>query len=282
MQPNVGCITAIGNQHVALFGGQAALLKAKWELAESLPASGTLVLNGEDARLRKQSVQYPGQIVWYSTSEEADVQLSEVTYTPRSFTATLHLAERQKPITVPLAGSGAVSSVAAAAALAHALNVSLDDTAAALATLSPMPRTMEIRQGAHGSTIIDDSYSANEHGVLAALQHLEIFPEQHKIVVLAPLIELGSESSAVHQRIGQALSDVSAHIFVTGTSYRQELSSARDDIKFVPNAHELVREIQGAINPGTVVLLEGRVPVILRKSLLSTSDATPHSHITLS
>ena len=51
VQPKIGVLTAIGEQHLESFGSLDAIIDTKFELIESLPADGLAVVNGDDQRI---------------------------------------------------------------------------------------------------------------------------------------------------------------------------------------------------------------------------------------
>lgn len=55
VQPKIGVVTAITNQHAALFGSLKNLAAAKWELIEALPSDGIAVLNADDENVAKKA-----------------------------------------------------------------------------------------------------------------------------------------------------------------------------------------------------------------------------------
>ena len=63
-----------------------------------------------------------------------------------------------------------------------------------------------------------DLYSANEHGVLGAIKHLNHYKGQ-KVFVGMPLKELGDTSETVHRRIFTALKKQKTKVFWIGTDY---------------------------------------------------------------
>lgn len=128
-------------------------------------------------------------------------------------------------ITIPLAGAAALSNVIAAITAAHALGVPNEEIVTHVQQLKPYPRTMEIIGGKNNSTIIDDSYSANEQGVINAIEHLASFNQPDKRIIIVPLIELGPAARPAHLKIGRALAKSNAKIYVWGTAYKNELSN---------------------------------------------------------
>jgi len=308
-KPNIGLITAIGNQHLATFGSAANILKTKWELIEALPKNGIAVLNADDEALQRvvrrhgssqqrkstEGTNFRGvgvggeprvagrgisdaknvsprgsNILWYSTKQPADVYVDNITINPGDITCRLHIKDQTHQVAIPLAGAGALAGVVAAVAAAHAAGVATSTIVSRLPHLKPYPRTMQVITGASGATIIDDSYSANQQGVLAAIGHLRKFPATDKRIVLTPLIELGEEARAVHQRIGQALAESNATVYVYGTAYHQGLTdAARGNVHTFRSPHQLAAQISQHITSSTVILIEGRVPELVRRKLLT-------------
>ena len=121
---------------------------------------------------------------------------------------------------------------------------------------------------------VDDSYAANEKGVLDALEHFNRFDHEHKIIVMTPLIELGSDSKEVHERLGEELAKANANIFITGTAYREDIlrgftkHSNESALQFIPRPKQLAEEVSAAIKPNTAILLEGRIPSNVRQTIL--------------
>lgn len=259
-RPNIGVITAIGNQHVDLFGSRENILKAKWELIQGLDRDGVAVLNADDPLLIEKAKDYTGKIIWYG--DEDEVQASQIKIHPRNITCTLRIGPAKQSVKIPLASRGLFNSVLAAVAAAHAIGVKSANIFQRVQTLTAYPRTMEICTGKNGATIIDDSYSANEIGVLNAIEHLNLFPQTDKRIIMVPLIELGKDGTAVHERIGKALAASGAKVFVYGAAYQKELGQRvySDSSKLAAAGNNL--------NETSVILLEGRIPEIVRQGVL--------------
>lgn len=303
-QPRLGLITAIGNQHLATFGSLANIAKAKWELINALPEEGIAVLNADDSILqatggaaerlpgrgalsaqrdcgRRPGKEPPRQdpsllrkpiIIWYSTRRPADVYADNITIKPRSLIGRLHIKDSAYDIEIPLAGRAALSNVVAAVAAAHALGADDSQIISRLKQLKPYPRTMEIIMTKKGSTVIDDSYSANEQSVLAAIDHLQRFSQPDKRVILVPLIELGREARAVHQRLGRALAESGATVYIYGHAYQPELTAgagSHSNVHFIVYPSELIKKATQNLSDNAVILLEGRIPEVVRKSIIA-------------
>lgn len=269
-KPKIGVVTAISNQHLELFGSLGNIAQAKWELIEALPPDGIAVLNKDDQTTQQKATNIGIKTIWYSAHETADVYTSEVSIQPLWIDCMLHLGPWQKKIRLPLASQGLLSSAVAAAAIAYVVKQPAEKIAARLTTLKPFPRTMQVYQGLHGATIIDDSYSANEAGVINAIEHLKKFSQPDKRMVLAPLIELGEQASHVHRRIGATFKNIQVKIIVTGQQYQKEMQAAAGphaDIQFMTDPQKILAQVTTNISNKTAILLEGRIPDLIRQKL---------------
>ncbi|MFH1353891.1 MAG: UDP-N-acetylmuramoyl-tripeptide--D-alanyl-D-alanine ligase [bacterium] len=285
--PHIGIITAIGNQHLATFGSPEKILQTKWELIEALPKDGIAILNADDHQLQKQRVtllgdlqagagktpgvdgetprveEAPASTIYYSTKKPADIYVENIDVKPLAISCCLHIKDYSSNIDIPLAGEASLGSVAAAVTAAHALGVDPDQIIDRLKHLEPYPKTMETIITKEGSTVIDDSYSANEQGVLAAIHHLRCFTQSDKRIVLVPLIELGNQAKAAHRRIGQALAESGATVYIYGNAYQKELMpnfKNNNKIHIITKPKDLHSRVTKNLTPQTVILLEGRLP----------------------
>lgn len=249
-KPDIGVITAITNQHVALFGSLQNLASAKWELIDALPDDGIAVLNADDDQIAQKAKSFKKKIVWYSLKK------------PNNFLDHILVL-----------GNGQRSSALAAATVAQALGVSEDEIIARLSTLPAIPRTMELKKGMMNSRVIDDSYSASEASVMNAIEYLASLDEKDIRLVLVPIIELGKEASRVHQKIGKNIAPLSARVFIYGDAYREDIKKGLGkhpvaDVVWISNPNMLAEKVSEDITKETTILLEGRVPSIVRKRLL--------------
>lgn len=279
VQPCLGLLTAISNQHVALFGSGENIAAAKWELIEALPIGGVAILNADDPTIVARSREVRQKIVWFSSATPAatasQVFVSAVTISPHQIRATLHLGTAAHTVTIPLVSRAMLGSAIAAAAGAFALGVAPATIFRNIQHLRPYAQTMAYQRNSRGAAVIDDSYSGNEQGVVAAVEHLQTFANMRKIVVVAPLIELGTAGRVVHRRIGAALARSGATVYVTSSLYQEDLTHGGQKITpgfsltVMSDPNELAHVVQEQMTSNTVVLLESRIPRVVRQAVLS-------------
>lgn len=278
IKPSVGAVTAISNQHLSLFGSIENLADAKWELVNSLPKNGVAILNADDPVIAKRSAATNQSIIWYSNQEKKNVWASNVTINNNKINATINIGKHAKDLELNVVGPGALSNILCASAIAYALNVPPQEILSSLTLIKPVDRTMQILRGLANSIVIDDSYSANEQGVISAIDHLELYKNHNKIIVLSPLIELGSEAAPVHVRIGEKLARSKAKVYISGNLYQNQLQQAflgnqEKSIQFINSPAKLSRVLTDQLTDNTVILIEGRIPDTVRQSILNTKSS---------
>ncbi len=280
VRPRIGILTAVGNQHLALFGSRDALARAKGELLAALPADGVGIVNGDDDACVRLARESPARrVLRFGLQSSHDVWASDVRQTPDALTLELHIGAAQAETHLSLVGPLHVPNFLAAAAAAHALGMTVDEIARAAQDIRPLPRTMEPYHAPDGTFIVDDSYSANPDGVIAALETLRKIPAERRIVVLTPLIELGQEAAAEHRRIGEALARVQPALAVlTDRDFAPELLEgasrldprARRWLVVEPRVHAAAERVRALRGREACLLLEGRIPETLRRNLYSS------------
>lgn len=278
VRPRIGILTAIGEQHLALFGSTQRLAQAKGELLDALPPEGTAIVNGDDPLCLTRLVQTPAQRrIRFGLGAENEVRADSLFIERTELRFQLHLWGATRSVRAPLLGAQQIPSILAAAAGAHALGFSPDDVAAGIARLRPLPRTMEPRSGPHGAFVIDDTYSANPAGVLAALAYLRAVPAQKRVVVMTTMIELGRAAANAHALVGETLAALQpALVILTARDYAADIT--RGALSSAGAAPPIVVEtspvrararVEPFLTPETAVLLEGRIPDTLRSALVT-------------
>lgn len=278
VRPRIGILTAVRNQHLALFGSHEAIAETKAELLRALPADGTAIVNGDDpTSTRLAKGLKVRRVLRYGRGADTDVRVTRTEVRARVLTITVAHNGETADVIVPLLGQQHTGSLLAATAAALVLGLTLQEIAEAAAAITSLPRTMEHRLGPSGSSIVDDTYSANPDGVVAAIEFLRFAGKGTTVAVLANMIELGRDAPGAHRRVGEALARARpALVVLTAQDYADEIirGAVRVDATLPQrmiietDADRAFERVQPLLNEDTVVLLEGRIPETLRRSLL--------------
>lgn len=252
--PSVGIITAVGTQHLELFGSKNALMEAKYELLASLPEKGTAIVNGDDDGARQLGE-------W---AEKRGVQ-TEVVYPSRMVrqirTAKTHIAcqvlleGRWKDVVLPVLGGQALTGIMIAVAGAQVSGMKASDIISALRTVSMPQRTMKMIGAAGSTTLIDDTFNINPESTLAAVSYMKLY-KGDKILVLSPFIELGTEESAAYERIAPVIEKECTHLVLASDSfpaYFRELLAKADN-----GTLSILSEFPAGTRKDSVAVFEGK------------------------
>src|ERR1700691_4809845 len=77
-QPEIGVITNVAPVHLEIFDSIAGIARAKHELIQALPASGTAILNGDDEYVSQFGRDFRGKVVLYGLRATADVRAENI------------------------------------------------------------------------------------------------------------------------------------------------------------------------------------------------------------
>lgn len=271
VHPKVGIITAVTDQHLGLFGSLENIKKTKYELVQALPVDGTAIFNADDAVCRELAVLTKHcKVLTYGLHNPANVTARITSSNKDGIYATVSGIVSDFGIFLPLFGDHQINNALAAITAAISVGISLEKIKERLATVRSVKGTMDIYD-LNGATIINDSYNANTIGVTAAMESLKKINRKNKIVVLAPLLELGDNAGIQHETIGKSIVKIASKVIYTSddfsTSIRKGMESAPE--KFILETHslKLVQLVNTYLNNDSVILLEGRVPRQLREYL---------------
>lgn len=276
VQPKIGIIAGINQQHLALFGSMENLLRAEGgeELIESLPIDGLVIFNGENSHCRKlyRKTKKPKKIYGLKKNLEeisCDVWAENIKTEKRTSSFRVLYREGESAnFRIKLLGKHSILNVLGAVCAAKEVGMSLQDISGACAELAPELGGMVLRQGINSLRIIDSSYSSNPDGVISALEYLKIW-EHKRIIVMPCLIELGKASKEVHQMLGKKIGQVCDLAIITTKDRFKEIKEGAEDTKvlFFENPQKIIKKIKDFCQSGDVILLEGRVPKSLIKQL---------------
>ena len=216
-QPHIGVVTAVAAAHTERVGGLDGVAKAKGELVEALPSSGTAILNADDARVVQMASRTSASVLTYGASATADVAMTSHTVDDAGY-VTMSVASPwgSVDVRVPAPGAHMASNALAALAIAGVCGVSMDDAARGLESAQLSPMRMETHVTVHGATVVADCYNANPASVAAALHTLAKMRAARRVAILGVMAEL-ADTKAEHERIAALAGELGVEVFAVGT-----------------------------------------------------------------
>lgn len=278
LNPKIGIVTGVNEQHMALFGSLKNLLSAEGggELAEALPEDGLLFVNGDNKyclELCKKSdacsISDKNKKIYSLSNETINADIwSESVSVGRDFISFLARNKKGElaDFRANVLGKQNVQNLLAAILVASEMGMSFAEISEAMLSIKEKQAGMTLEIGKHGIDIIDSSYSSNPSGVIADLDYLSIFKNK-KILVMPCIIELGKKSSEIHENIGKKIAEVCDLAIITCKDKFKDIKNGAMEAKMeekniilCDNPQDIYSMITLFCQAGDAVLLEGRVP----------------------
>lgn len=220
VHPDLGIITSVGPQHLESFKTIDNIKKTKFELANSLPESGTAFLNANDENIK--SVGYSRNNITYGV-EAGDYSAFDLSLSQKGTTFKVKAPNGEiGEFTTKLIGKHNVQNITGAIAIAHSLNISMAQLSAPVKKLESVPHRLELSQRGN-ITIIDDAYNSNPNGTKVALSTLAMF-DGIKIIITPGMVELGEKQDEYNFAFGENCSEVCDYIILVGKKQTDSIS----------------------------------------------------------
>ena len=269
-QPEIGVVTNVAPVHLEFFDSIAGIARAKYELVESLPASGTAVLNADDEYVSQFGRGFRGRVISYGTSVSAEVRAENVQSkgTDGSEFDIVTPGGRERAH-LALVGQHNILNALAATSVALARGFKLSEAVAALATLAPADKRGQVLQ-LDNITVINDCYNSNPKALQAMVDALASMKAKRRIVVAGEMLELGPSSEEMHRAAGKHIAEKRIDVLIGVRGLAQAMvggAGAGTRAQFVTTPEEAGAWLARETREGDVVLLKASRGVKLEKAL---------------
>ncbi len=269
LQPKIGLVTGVNEQHLSLFGSMDNLLSAEGgrELLDCLPANGFLAVNGENKYCRDLYSSAKIDKLAYSFDQLKNVIVE---------TSSISFSFENKNFRLNILGKHNMLNLLGAIQVAMKIGMTIDEVLHTVQKIDMKQNSYKLYRGTSGKegiTIIDSTYSANPDGVIADLEYLKLF-QGKKIIVMPCLIELGEAGESVHAKIGKKISEICDLGIVTTKEYCKELRGDSKNILCLDEPALVLEKLRGYYSSDVTVLLEGRLQEGLAEKIKKDAGAS--------
>ena len=270
-QPEIGVVTNVAPVHLEFFDSIAGIARAKYELIESLPASGTAVLNADDEYVSQFGRNFKGKVITYGMTPTANIRAENVqTRGAGGSEFDVVMAGGREHATLPLVGEHNVLNALAAVAVGVARGLTPSAAVAALATLAPPDKRGQVLQLGN-ITVINDCYNSNPKALHAMVDALAAMKAGRRIVVAGEMLELGPAGEAMHRAAGRHIAEKKMDVLIGVRGLAQAMvdgaRQAGAQAEFVATPEEAGEWLARETRDGDVVLLKASRGVKLEKAL---------------
>jgi UDP-N-acetylmuramoyl-tripeptide--D-alanyl-D-alanine ligase len=270
-QPEIGVVTNVAPVHLEFFDSLAGIARAKYELIESLPVSGTAVLNADDEYVSQFGRGFKGKVVQYGLRATADVRAENIRSKGTEGTEfDVVIGTSREHATLPLVGEHNVLNALAAVAVGVERGLKPEEAGATLATLTPADKRGQVLQVGN-ITVINDCYNSNPKALEAMVDALAAMNARRRIVVAGEMLELGPAGEEMHRRAGDHISEKKIDVLIGVRGLAQAMVGAAEQAgaraEFVASSEEAGEWLAREARDGDVILLKASRGVKLERAL---------------
>lgn len=273
VHPEIGIITAVGEQHLETFGSVDNVCRTKFELADALPADGLAVVNDGFEAAKARKVDNVACQRYYAGKEKsiadaADYKVTDVTYSPDGTKFTVEGPEGYRnEFATPLMGECNIANLLGAIAVARKLGVPEGKIAYALSTMPQVEHRLSTKRTPGGLTIIDDAFNSNPQGSSMALDVLALLDIPGRRFIITPgMIELGARQYEANREFGEKIGDCADVAIIVGQYNREAILEGIGDkmkegnVICAPDFATAQRTMTAMAGRGDAVLYENDLP----------------------
>ena len=206
IQPTIAVLTNIGAAHQENFASKEEKCREKTVLFHD---AETIVYNADDELIRRTVAEsaYKGEPLYYSmTDKKAPVFIADVTKGDTSTTVTyVYRQGYEEKYTIPFIDDASVANSITCAVVALKLGLSAGELAGGMLRLEPVAMRMEVKQGRHGCTLINDSYNSDVNSLDIALDFMNRRPDhqgRRRTLILSDIFQSGETAADLYREVG--------------------------------------------------------------------------------
>jgi UDP-N-acetylmuramoyl-tripeptide--D-alanyl-D-alanine ligase len=245
-RPRIGVVTLVGPVHMERAGSMEAIVAAKQELVEALPADGVAILNRDDERVMGMAAHTQARIFTYGLDARADLWADNIhSMGLGGVRFTLYYRDEALSVHVPLLGRHSVHTALRATAVGLVKGLGWQEIVAGLRQLTATQLRLVAVPGPAGSIIIDDTYNSSPDSAMAALNLLEDLDGRH-VAVMGDMLELGHVEEESHRLVGRRVATV-ADLLVTVGRRAQWIAEEALKVGMKPTMVHVTGDVETAV-----------------------------------
>lgn len=267
VNPSIGLVTGIGNQHLLTFESVDNIVATKGELAEYvLKNKGKLFVNVDNELSKKLKQLYPKSITTSISESSGRLCVKNIKTTSKGSAFELIAGDDVQKCETILLGEHNISNILIAATVAFEMGLSLKEIASGVKKLHTVKHRLEIVKSSSTYTIIDDSYNCSVEGSQASLNVLSKFSGT-KFVITPGLVELGGEQFNSNFEFGKNLAKVADYVIIDSVINIEAIKAGLEDSGYdkdriiqVATLSQAVEMLNQLAKKDDVVLFENDLP----------------------
>lgn len=257
-QPDVAAITLIGEAHLENLGSRKNIAKAKMEIVDGLAKEGILFVPADEDLLIDLIAPISQKVQTFGLGQ-GDLQAEIVNETSESTEFEINDAS----FIIPVLGGYNVKNALIAYGIGCYFGLSMEQIKNGLAQVELTKNRTQWLQAKNGAKLLSDVYNANPTAMRLVLESFgRLTLPGRRIAVLADMLELGPDSSAMHASMAEAIVGFYDFVYLYGEQM-QALANRLTELNiphayFIPAQRQaFLEQVQKEIQPTDSVILKG-------------------------
>jgi len=217
--PNYAILTAIGSQHLERFKSLENTTLAKFELIDAVRPENALVnLDNKYISDQIELPDYQGVKTYSFISPAADFFVKSHHLSLTGSNLEVVYQNKTYHFETKLFGTSNLENLVAAIGMAFMLGIDPKTIQKSVLEITPSPHRLQLISLGK-CTLIDNAYSSNEIGFTKIIADLTTLPGK-KALITPGIIELGTHTGVIHEKIGVQAAEIFERIILVGHSER--------------------------------------------------------------
>ncbi len=262
LQPSVGIVTVIGNDHWSAFHSRKGIAIEVGKLIAGLPATGTAVLNADDELVLAMKATCAAKVITYGMSPNAELRAEDIrSVWPDRLALTLVRGSERVKVQTHLCGTHWIPSVLGAIGGGLAMGMTLEECAAGIASVAPFEGRMQPVTMPDGVTFIRDDFKASLWTVDACFEFMRAARAKRKVIVIGELSDTGPRKEGKYEKtaiLAQQIADITIFVGPWASSVLKARKHGREDaLRMFSHVRDAAEYVNSITREGDLVLLKG-------------------------
>lgn len=221
IQPTIAVITNLGAAHQENFSSMEEKCKEKLILFHDAP---TVIYNADDETIRKvvDGSDYKGEkLCWSLKDKQAPMYIDSVKKGETTTTISYIYNNVSKNVvgsfSIPFIDDASIEDAIVTALVALRLGVDADKLSERMSKLEPVAMRLEVKEGRHGCTLINDSYNSDINSLDIALDFMNRRPDhkgRRRTLILSDIQQSGMAPADLYREVSRLAKERGVEKFI--------------------------------------------------------------------
>ena len=206
IQPTIGVLTSLGAPHQENFRSLEEKCMEKLMLFKN---ASFIAYNTDDAvvsRCVRRSSFKASKIGWSRENPSEALYIKNVSSGTDATTILYVYKGKEASYRLPFIDEASVECSFACAAIALHLGIKAEQLDERMATLDPVAMRLEVKEGIHGCTLINDTYNSDINSLDIALDFMNRRPDQNgqrRTLILSDIYQSGETQQRLYEKVSE-------------------------------------------------------------------------------